>query len=87
MSDGHVPARQDGRVPLRNTYRIELALDRARSQQPRRYFDQNALEELAASIQARGIKQPLTVRWEPDTRQIPHHRRRAPLPGRRHRAA
>ena len=37
--------------------------------QPRRFFDQDALKELAASILARGIKQPLTVRWEPDAQK------------------
>jgi len=67
--DSHVPARQDGRVPLRNTYRIELALIDPDPNQPRRFFDQDALEELAASIQARGIEQPLTVRWEPEARK------------------
>lgn len=64
-----IPARQDGRVPLRNTYRIELALIEPDPNQPRRFFDQDALEELAASIQARGIEQPLTVRWEPEDRK------------------
>jgi len=66
-SDTALPTRQDGRTPLRNTYRIELDLIEPDPNQPRRYFDQQALEELAASIRARDIKQPLTVRWEPDT--------------------
>jgi ParB family chromosome partitioning protein len=63
------PARQDGRVPMRNTYRIEIELIEPDPDQPRRYFDQEALKELAASIQARGIRQPLTVRWEPNSRK------------------
>lgn len=32
-------------------------------EQPRRTFAKQAMEELTASIRARGIKQPLTVRW------------------------
>ena len=64
-SEASFPARQDGRVPLRNTYRIELDLIEPDPQQPRRFFDEAALKELAASIRARDIKQPLTVRWEP----------------------
>ena len=68
-SDATFPARQDGRVPLRNTYRIELALIEPDPDQPRRFFDKDALEELAASILARGIEQPLTVRWQPETKK------------------
>jgi len=52
---------------LRNTYRIELKLIEPDPRQPRRYFDEAALKELAASITARGIKQPLTVRWDADS--------------------
>ena len=33
-------------------------------EQPRKEFQQQELEELTASIRSRGIKQPLTVRWE-----------------------
>ena len=61
-----MPARQEGRVPLRNTYRIELKLIEPDPKQPRQYFDEPTLQELADSIRARDIKQPLTVRWEPD---------------------
>jgi len=68
-SDAAIPARQDGRVPLRNTYRIDIALIEPDPNQPRRFFDQNVLEELAASIQARGVKQPLTVCWEPEAQK------------------
>jgi ParB family chromosome partitioning protein len=64
-SESPIPARQEGKVPLRNTYRIELALIEPDPLQPRRFFDEEALKELAASILARGIVQPLTVRWEP----------------------
>ena len=50
---------------MRNTYRIEIDLIEPDPLQPRRFFDEEALKELAASIQARDIIQPLTVRWEP----------------------
>ena len=58
------PARQDGRIPLRNTYRIELKLIEPDPNQPRQYFDEAKLKELAASIRVLNIKQPLTVRWD-----------------------
>lgn len=62
------PARQDGRIPLRNTYRIELALIEPDPDQPRRHFDEYVLKELAASIKARDVRQPLSVRWHPESR-------------------
>jgi len=68
-SEVTVPARQEGRVPLRNTYRIELSLIEADPGQPRRFFDDEALDELAASVKARDIKQPLSVRWDPQSRK------------------
>lgn len=68
LSEGNpgIPARQDGRVPLRNTYRIEITLIEPDPRQPRQYFDEAPLQELADSIRARDVKQPLTVRWEPE---------------------
>lgn len=68
-SDITIPARQDGRIPLRNTYRIELSLIEPDPEQPRQFFDDEALDELAASIKARDIKQPLSVRWQPESRK------------------
>ena len=59
-----VPPDQQGRRRLPNSYLIrreQLAPDPT---QPRKLFDEQELAELAASIQARGIKQPLTVRWD-----------------------
>ncbi len=46
-----------GSVQLMPVSSIEPHLD-----QPRRHFDEEALEELAASIQARGMLQPILVR-------------------------
>ncbi len=58
------PPDQQGRRRLPNSYLIrreQLAPDPT---QPRKLFDEQELAELAASIQSRGIKQPLTVRWD-----------------------
>lgn len=41
---------------------IAIADIRVHSQQPRRHFDETALDELASSIEARGILQPIVVR-------------------------
>lgn len=50
--------------------------------QPRRVFDQQQLAELADSIRERGIKQPLTVRWDDE-----HQKYRVIDGGRRFQAA
>src|SRR5437660_651825 len=34
--------------------------------QPRKEFDEGAIERLSESIKARGLLQPLRVRWNPD---------------------
>jgi ParB family chromosome partitioning protein len=52
---GGAPAR--GGVQMMPVSSIEPHLD-----QPRRHFDETALEELAASIEARGLIQPIVVR-------------------------
>ena len=62
-----IPSDQQGRRRLPNSFLIrrdQLALDPT---QPRKIFDEQELAELAASIQSRGIKQPLTVRWDVGT--------------------
>jgi len=56
-------------VPLRNTYRIELPLIEPDPEQPRQHFDAESLQELSASVKARGVRQPLTVRWHPESRR------------------
>jgi ParB family transcriptional regulator, chromosome partitioning protein len=55
VAGGAAPAR--GGVQMMPISSIEPHLD-----QPRRHFDEEALEELAASIRARGLIQPIVVR-------------------------
>jgi ParB family chromosome partitioning protein len=55
VAGGEPPAR--GGVQLMPISSIEPHLD-----QPRRHFDEEALEELAASIRSRGLIQPIVVR-------------------------
>lgn len=45
---------------------IELSKIHPNPDQPRTFFDQDALEELAASIRSLGIVQPITLREMPD---------------------
>ena len=61
------PPDQQGRRRLPNSYLIMRELLTADPTQPRKVFDEQGLSELAASIQSRGIKQPLTVRWDTAT--------------------
>ena len=50
---------------------IELSKIQPNPDQPRTFFDQEALEELAASIRSLGIVQPITLREiSPDSYQI-----------------
>lgn len=58
-----VPPDQQGRRRLPNSYLIERSKITPDPEQPRKQFDEQELNELAASMRARGIKQPLTVRW------------------------
>lgn len=58
------PPDQQGRRRLPNSYLIRREQLIADPTQPRKVFDEQELSELAASIQSRGIKQPLTVRWD-----------------------
>jgi ParB family chromosome partitioning protein len=45
---------------------VPLKAIRPNPNQPRRYFDEGKLDELAASIRASGLLQPLSVRPDPD---------------------
>lgn len=52
---------------LANAHSINVTLLEANPYQPRRTFEQAALDELAASIRADGVLQPLSVRPHPTT--------------------
>jgi ParB family chromosome partitioning protein len=56
------PAEEEGRAPDRV---LPLSALRPNPDQPRRSFDEAALADLAASLQARGVIQPLIVRPDP----------------------
>jgi len=57
------PSEQEGRRRLSDTFLIELSRIIPDPDQPRKQFDQMELLELASSVKERGVKQPLTVRW------------------------
>lgn len=61
-----VPPEQQGRRRLVDSYLIPREQVVPDPEQPRKQFDEQELAELTASIKARGIKQPLTVRWNAD---------------------
>ena len=71
LGDPDLQPQGEGAVSL-PIFQVEPGLN-----QPRKRFDQEALDDLAESIRIHGIIQPLTVR-----RLLPDHRRRAPLAGR-----
>lgn len=58
---------------------LALAKVEPNPNQPRKVFDQQALEELAESIRLHGVITPITVRPRRKRRLLPDHRRRAPL--------
>ena len=58
-----LPPEQQGRRRLNDSYLIQRTMIVPDPEQPRKDFDAAEMEELTASIRARGIKQPLTVRW------------------------
>jgi ParB family chromosome partitioning protein len=67
--NGSIPADQQGRRRLADAFLIRTDRLEADPNQPRREFDSQQLAELADSIRERGIKQPLTVRWEESTQK------------------
>ncbi|MDB4614261.1 ParB/RepB/Spo0J family partition protein [bacterium] len=60
-----LPPEQEGRKRLANSYFIQRSRVIPDPDQPRQKFDEMAMLELVASIRERGVKQPLTVRWNP----------------------
>ncbi|MGI8586737.1 MAG: ParB/RepB/Spo0J family partition protein [Chloroflexia bacterium] len=71
MSKSRVPARawaglinaapEEGVQPLKDAKRIDIDLVHTDPRQPRKHFDQEAMDELTASVRERGILQPITV--------------------------
>jgi ParB family transcriptional regulator, chromosome partitioning protein len=51
---------------FRGVSEVEIAKLEVGSQQPRSYFDEKSIEELADSIRVHGLIQPITVREKPD---------------------
>ncbi|HZA39858.1 MAG TPA: ParB/RepB/Spo0J family partition protein [Actinomycetota bacterium] len=66
--DALLPGGDAGQMESRGTGLLELPVDgiRPNPDQPRRSFDEPALEELAASIRQLGVLQPLLVRPQDD---------------------
>ena len=58
-----MPADQEGRRRLTGTYLIQRDRLLPDPDQPRQEFNEKELAELVRSVEARGIRQPLTVRW------------------------
>ena len=66
MSDVQAPASQDD-APRRPDLVVPIERVHPNPDQPRRRFDETALEELASSIREKGVIQPLIVRPLPDS--------------------
>jgi ParB family chromosome partitioning protein len=57
---------EEGVQPLRNAKEIDINLVHTDPRQPRKHFDEEAMNELIASVQQRGILQPITVQRRPE---------------------
>src|SRR6476661_8852495 len=57
---------EEGVQPLRNAKEIDIELIHTDPRQPRKHFDEEAMNELIASIEQRGILQPITVQRRPE---------------------
>lgn len=70
--EGDAPARADAPpAPSRGKTTLPIAFLRPNPDQPRRHFNEDALTELAESIRARGLLQPILVRPKgPDQYEI-----------------
>jgi ParB family chromosome partitioning protein len=60
------PAKAEAASPSGGVRAIEISRIRPNPSQPRQYFDEQALDELAASIAERGVLQPILVRATDD---------------------
>ena len=57
---------EEGVQPLRNAKEIDIELIHTDPRQPRKHFDEEAMNELIASVEQRGILQPITVQRRPE---------------------
>ncbi|MER5172075.1 ParB/RepB/Spo0J family partition protein [Thioclava sp. GXIMD2076] len=67
MADVNLEPNQDNTVPRRPESFIPIEKIEPNPEQPRRHFDEQALQELADSIREKGVIQPLIVRAHPKT--------------------
>lgn len=65
MADVHLDQARAEDAPRRADMKLPIERIEPNPDQPRRSFDTNALEELAASIRVKGVIQPLIVRAHP----------------------
>ncbi|WP_339108606.1 ParB/RepB/Spo0J family partition protein [Thioclava sp. GXIMD4216] len=65
MADVNIEPNQDNTVPRRPESFIPIEKIEPNPEQPRRHFDEQALQELADSIREKGVIQPLIVRVHP----------------------
>lgn len=65
MSDVNAPTDAGRAAPAKPDQMVAIDRIRPNPDQPRRSFNQDALEELAASIREKGVIQPLIVRTDP----------------------
>jgi len=69
-------------VPEETMRDVEVEVIKADPRQPRKEFDEDALKELAESIKAHGLIQPIVLRPSPEKRwRVLHHCRRKTVPG------
>ncbi len=65
LFDDNTPDTTTAESPLRN---LRVAMIEPKSDQPRKHFDEDSLAQLAASISAHGLLQPILVRPLPNDR-------------------
>jgi len=63
-------AKKNGTTGLDNALLIDISLIVPNPNQPRKHFKDESLQELASSIQERGILQPIRVRFKDDKYEI-----------------
>jgi len=71
-----IPVSADGEIPSGELRRISVGLIDPNPFQPRRSFDQGALESLASSIRSQGVLEPLRLRPAGDRYQVVFGERR-----------